>query len=111
MVRAVHELYVTLYRLSAKIGKRDRFGIYLKVEMVCLEVFTLSIETAFASSGAKVRPLETIRIKTEILKHLIRICCELSIITDMQYITIQERLQEISKMATGWLKYATTPRS
>ena len=55
----------------------------------------------------KVPLLQNARIKIENLKHLIRICHELKIIEDNQYIFIEHSLQEISKMAFGWLKYLT----
>jgi hypothetical protein len=34
-------------------------------------------------------------------------CQELKIIEDPTYLKLQTQLQEISKMATGWLKYVT----
>ena len=49
--------------------------------------------------------LSSTRIKIEVLKRLIRIAHELSIIDRKKYIILESDLQEISKMTNGWIKY------
>jgi hypothetical protein len=99
------ELYKNFYLLSSKISKRDKFGIWSKIENICLDAINLSIAAALEPSTNKLPLLNSIRIKIEILKRLIRICKELNIVNDKNYINIESNLQEISKMANGWIKY------
>jgi len=70
-------------------------------------MFALAIESSFVSRVKKKESLYTLRTKIEIAKQLIRIANEISVYTDKTYISLQEKLQEISKMTVGWLKYVT----
>lgn len=99
------EFYKKIYLLSFKISKRDRFGIYLKVENACLEIMALMLEASFEPRPQKLLLLNSSRIKIEILKRLFRISNELKIISDKTYLSIETDLQEISKMTNGWIKY------
>ncbi len=91
--------------LSPKIPKKDRFGIFLKIENTCLEIISLIIAASLETKNNKFQLLSPARIKTEILKRLIRIAYELNILQEKQYIDIESNLQEISKMINGWIKY------
>lgn len=99
------KLYKNLYLLSSKITKRDKFGIWVKIENICLDVISLSIAAALESTTNKLPILNSVRIKIEILKRLIRICKDLNVLNDKNYINIESNLQEISKMTNGWIKY------
>jgi len=108
IIHKITELYKELYRLGAKIPKRDKFGIYLGVENICLDLITISIDAAINQKDRKKSLLYELRIKIETLKQLIRIMNELKIIEDKPYIVLETQLQEISKMAMGWIKYLET---
>ncbi|MEI6238030.1 MAG: four helix bundle protein [bacterium] len=86
-------------------SKRDKFGIYLKVENICIDLIIISIDAALNQKDRKKSLLHELRIKIETLKQLIRAMSELKIIEDKPYIFLETQLQEISKMATGWIKY------
>lgn len=107
MVHKIFEFYKKIYALGAKIPKRDRFGIHLKIENICLEIIELSIAASFAEKQNKRRFLEMARIKIEILKRLARLASELSVISQKDYLQTEISLQEISKMTNGWIKYLT----
>ena len=51
--------------------------------------------------------LEILRIKVEILKHLVRTEHELEIIDMKTYLRLSEQLIEISKMTNGWINFVT----
>ena len=85
--------------------KKDRFGIYVKIENICLEVINSAILASLENKPNKLPPLNSARIKIEILKRLFRIANELNIIETKRYIDIELSLQEISKMTNGWIKY------
>ncbi len=91
--------------LSPRIPKKDRFGIYLKIENLCLDIIELLVNAALESKNDKTPALHLARIKIEVLKRLIRIVYELKIIENKKYIILEADLQEISKMVNGWIKY------
>ncbi|OGZ36603.1 MAG: hypothetical protein A3I88_01230 [Candidatus Portnoybacteria bacterium RIFCSPLOWO2_12_FULL_39_9] len=104
MAHKVCEFYKKIYLISPKIPKKDRFGIYLKIENICLEIINLVITASLETKNNKLPILNSARIKIEVLKRLIRIAYELNII-GKKYIILESDLQEISKMANGWIKY------
>lgn len=101
------EFYKKVYLLNAKISKRDRFGIYLKIENICLDIIPLLITASLETRGAKLPFLYSARIKIEMLKRLVRVAYELRIIESKKYLDMESDLQEISKMTNGWIKYLT----
>ena len=99
------ELYKKIYWLSPKIPKKDKFGIWLKIENIVLDLISLIIAAALEFRTNKLPILNSARIKIETLKRLVRICKELNVINDKYYINLEFHLCEISKMANGWIKY------
>lgn len=105
MIHKICDFYKKVYLLSSKIGKRERFGIYLKIENIILEIFDLAISASFEIKYNKIKLLNLVRIKIEVLKRLFRIMFELKIIESKKYIELEFDLIEISKMTNGWMKY------
>jgi four helix bundle protein len=101
------EFYKKIYLLSSKIPKKDKFGIYVRIENFCLDIIILITEAALQARGNKFLLLNSARIKIETLKRLIRITNELKIVENKKYIELESELQEISKMINGWIKYLT----
>ena len=75
------------------------------MENICLDLMSLIIAASLEFRINKLPILNSARIKIETLKRLIRICKELNIIDDKNYIDIEFNLCEISKMTNGWIKY------
>ena len=86
-------------------------GIHAKIENLCLESLRLSIKIAFSPRHDKQSDLSQLRIYTEILKRLVRLSYEIQVYNITQYAFLEKELQEISKMATGWLKYVIKKES
>ncbi len=86
-------------------SKRDKLGIWLKIEKTCLETVQLIITASIESKLTKITTLNTARTKVELLKRLLRITSELGIIPAGKYLETESDLQEISKMTNGWIKY------
>lgn len=105
MVQKLEIFYHTIYVLALKLSKRDRFGIHSKIENLCLECLQMGLEATFETKAEKLPTLKNLRIKIEVLKRLLRIEYELKIIDNRNYWRLEGQLQEISKMANGWLKY------
>ena len=111
VVHKIQHLYILIYRLGSKLPKRDKLGIHVVLETVCLAMLTLAIEAVFMHGIAKKPTLEKLRIKTEIAKQLVRTEHELGIITDASYLELGGELVEISKMTTRWIQSLTNPKT
>lgn len=105
LVHVITEFHKELYALGLRLPKRDKLGLHAKTESISLEMLRSSISAAFESKENKAAHIKTLRIQTEISKHLLRSEFNLGIINEKYYIELQARLQEISKMANGWLKF------
>lgn len=88
--------------------KKDRHGLHLEIERLCLKIIRLSIESAITARQLKHPILQKIKIEIEVIKRLVRLENELKIINDKKYFDIENQLIEISKMAAGWIKYLET---
>ena len=99
------ELYKQIYSLGFKIPKRDRYGIWSKTENLCLEINHLIIKSALANKNNKLVSLNSARIEIEVLKKFLTITYDLKIIQTKNYLQLESDLQEISRMANGWIKY------
>ena len=106
IVHDITELYKKIYRLNQKVSKRNKFGIFLKIENACLEILSLAIKAAFTAKADKEKFISQLRVVVELLKNLVRIAYELDILDKNIYLDIQTDLQKISKMGLGWLKYS-----
>ena len=105
LVHNVCEFYKKIYLLSFKLPKKERFGIFQKIENICLDILILSNAAALEARHNKPALLNSCRIKIETLKKLIRITSELNVIEQKKYFELELDLEEISKMTNGWLKY------
>ena len=105
MIHKICQFYKKIYLISPKIPKKDRFGIHLKIENICLEIIDLVITASLEVRNSKLPILNLARIKIEVLKRLIRIVYELDIIGNKKYLNLELDLREISKMTNGWIRY------
>ncbi len=88
--------------------KRDKLGIHKNIEDKCIEILSISIDSALSPKSYKAESLAKLRREIETLKHLIRMEYELNIIKEKTYIYLAQNLQNISMMATGWHKSVQT---
>lgn len=107
IINAIRILHKDIYCTSNKLSKRDKLGIHTLTETVCIEILSLAVEATFKPKYAKKDYLEALRVKVEILKHLIRTEHELEILDNKTYLRISEQIVEISKMTNGWINYLT----
>jgi hypothetical protein len=105
IVHKITEFYKDVYRLGINLPKRDKYGVHLRIEQYSLDMLTLGIEAALKTKEEKKLFLQQLRTKVETLKHLVRISHELKIVDQKIYITLESKLQEISKMAYGWMQH------
>lgn len=107
IVHHIHIVYKEIYQLGRKIPKRDKLGLHRTIEELCLSTLTASIRASLSSKQDKSPVIREIRIAVETLKYLIRVSCELRVIEEKHYVSVEGKLQEISKMAVGWERYIT----
>jgi len=105
LAHKICKFYKKIYLLSKKIPKRDRFGIFLKIESISIEIMFLILEATFETRSNKITFLNKARINIEILKRFFTISSKLKIVSDKAYFNVEIDLQEISKMINGWIKY------
>lgn len=91
--------------LSKQLPKSDKLGIAAEIEKIMLSMHELTITAALSPKSDKIPHLQSIRIKTDVLKKMIRLMFDLKIIDDKKYFVLQLDLQEISKEATNWQNY------
>jgi len=100
-------LHKDIYTIGHRLSKRDKLGIHSKVEEYVLGLLSFAIEAAFTSSYAKLKNLETARVRLELLKNIVRTEHELEILDQRTYLRLAEGLVEVSKMLNGWISYIT----
>ena len=98
-------MHKELYTIGQKLPKRDKLGIHTVVESLAVEMLALAVKGAFQSKQIKLGTLEALRVKVEMLKHLIRTECELDITDERTYLRLAEQLVVISKETNGWISY------
>ncbi len=99
------ELYKLIYIQGCRLPKRDRFGINSKLENHLIEAWELAVAAALENKSLKLPHLNKLRIKIEIIKRLVRLEKELNIVDLRLYIDLSQKLQEVSKMTNGWIKF------
>lgn len=98
-------MYKILYIFGKQITKRDRYGVWKRVESLVVEILELTLAAAYSERIRKRPFLESARIKIEILKNIVRNCSEIDIIKDKQYLITLEILVTISKEVNNWIKF------
>ena len=106
IVSHIRSLYKNIYLIGNNLSKRDKLGLHTVIEKICIETLSLSIKASIENRAEKWETIRKLRIDIEILKNLVRTEFELKTIQEKQYLRIEEALQEISKEALGWEKYA-----
>ncbi|KKR07520.1 MAG: hypothetical protein UT32_C0010G0037 [Parcubacteria group bacterium GW2011_GWC2_39_14] len=94
-----------LYQNTKGLPKVDKYGIRSKTESVILACLRLAIKAALMQKLEKLPVVKELKIEIETLKQFIRLELELSTLKEKNYGVFQEKLQEISKMTSGWIEY------
>ena len=105
IIHKIRVLYQDVYCISGKFSKRDKLGIHSIIESLCIEILSLAIESAFSPTNLKLDILQKLRVKTNVLKNIVRTEYEIKIIDMKTYLRISEQLVEISKMTNGWINF------
>jgi hypothetical protein len=98
-------LYEITHKLIFKFPKHEKYTLGEKIENSILESIEMFALANTLSKYEKEKVLLQANSKTELLKILFRILLNCKIIDCREYLEIENRLQEIGKMAQGWIKY------
>ena len=106
-------IFTKLYALYRAISdslptfpKIQRYTLGQRIEVVILDLFELLFTVQF--SQEKLKTLEQMSVKTDLLKVLLRLAKDTKAISSGKYIELQAILQEIGKMLGGWLRATRT---
>lgn len=105
IVQKFGDFYKAVYQLGKTMPKRERFGVHATLQNHALEAWLLAIAAALEAKNEKLIVLKKLRLEIELMKRLLRIMRELDILNIKIYLSREADLQEISRMANGWIKY------
>lgn len=85
--------------------KVRRYTLGQKIDQITLDTIELVFKVNTYPKDQKSEVLQTISSKIDLLKILIRLAHDNKDLNNKAYLNLQEKLQEIGKMAGGWLRY------
>ena len=85
--------------------KTKRYTLGQKLDSLSLEIFELIFKISLYPKEQKIEILINISSKIDLLKILLRLAHDNKSLSTKSYLSLQESLQEIGKMAGGWLRY------
>jgi hypothetical protein len=107
------DLYKEFYAYLKEFPKKDQYMLGKR----CEEYMLVFLESVFSAAGLpkeqKLSVLFKASAKLDTLKILFRMACELRMLDNKQYLSIQLKIQDIGKMLGGWIKslYEKRPNS
>lgn len=101
----LYSFYKDLFAALKLFPQKDRYTLGQKLETITLEVFELISRVQLYPKEQKIDILIQMSSKIDLLKVLLRLSNENKVLNTKIYLLLQEQLQEIGKMAGGWLKY------
>jgi len=99
-----YDLYKEFYNIRSKIGKQDRYTIYLRCENLILEVLEGILNASQLSKAQKLPVLEQTSLKLNLLRVFIRLMKDIKSIDLKNYAKLEEEIDEIGRMLGGWIK-------
>lgn len=85
--------------------KTRRYTLGQKIDQITLDIFELIFKTNVSAKDQKTEIMQNVSSKIDLLKILIRLAYDNKDLKTASYLNLQENLQEIGRMAGGWLRY------
>ncbi|MBD3282407.1 MAG: diversity-generating retroelement protein Avd [Candidatus Portnoybacteria bacterium] len=108
LVYKIYKFYLSTYNKLDKLPKKNRYSIGQKIENNILELLELINLANIQIKNLREPILHKASAKCNLLKLLIRLCYDLNLFNERQYISLESQIQEIGKMIGGWIKFART---
>jgi hypothetical protein len=105
-----YELLRWLLPLTVKFPRHQRFVLAAAVQHSALRLHERLIEAAHSDERQTPARLDAVDIEMDKLRHYLRLCHDLLLVTDSQYEHAATRFEEIGRLLGGWRK-ATARRA
>ena len=97
-----YEFYRQLTAIIPSFPKTKRYTLGQRLDNITLDIFELLF--SIPASSNKLLVLQKFSVKLDLLKVLIRLSKDSQVLSNNNYLKLQEILQEIGKMLGGWIK-------
>jgi four helix bundle protein len=105
-----YDLLRWLLPLTAKFPREQRFVLAAAVQQSALRLHERLIEAAHAEGMSRAAQLDRADVELDKLRHYLRLCHDLALLTSGQYEHVAKHLAEIGRLLGGWRK-ATAGRA
>lgn len=99
-----YDLYKRFHEYYRLIPKKDKFATYERTENTILDIIQGIFEASVQSGGQKVKTLEAVSIKLNLLRVFIRLMKDVKALDNKKYTVIQSDIDEIGRMLGGWIR-------
>lgn len=104
ILHRTYDFYKLFYQYLQSFPRKDRYSLGQKCENLILEILELLLLAAQSSKEDKLKRLEEVSAKLNILRILIRLVKEIKVLDFKKYLILQEKINEIGKLLGGWIK-------
>lgn len=98
----LYSLYRAISEALPSFPKTQRYSLGERLDRIVLDILELLFFVPMSPS--KLETLQTMSVKVDLLKVLLRLAKDTKAISHGKYLTLQEMLQEIGKMLGGWIR-------
>lgn len=100
-----HELVLHIYRLTRKFPPEEKYGLVSQMRRAVLSIATNIVE-GFRRISVKesLRFYDISNASLEELRYEVLVSCDLNYITETELRTVNEKLEEVSKMLNSWIQ-------
>lgn len=102
IIRKLSELYKIYYTYLELFPKKDKYALGAKCEQYLIAVLELLLLTGSIPKDEKKEAIRQASMKFDVLKVLLRITKDLTILETKKYLILETYLQEIGRMLGGW---------
>ncbi|MDP2631823.1 MAG: diversity-generating retroelement protein Avd [Candidatus Uhrbacteria bacterium] len=100
----LYSLYRAISETLPSFPKTQRYSLGERLDRMVLDILELLFFVPISPS--KLETLQTMSVKVDLLKVLLRLAKDTKALSSGRYLTLQEMLQEIGKMLGGWIRTA-----
>jgi hypothetical protein len=104
VVEKVKSGYKNWIPIHRNMPRTERFGIGLKVDILFLDLLELLRKATYTPTQQKIAILEDCLNKTDSLRFFIQIMWETRLMTNTQFASLGNEIENIGKMIGGWRK-------
>jgi len=109
IIQQTYDLFRSLHALTPTIPKLARHTLWQRCQNISLDILQGFIATGYTAPDKRAERLARISESVDLLRVLIRLCCDTKVINQKSYIALQQDLDDIGRMLGGWLKSIRRP--